>query len=382
MNNFKPCNPHNKCWDDLDFLLDAGDSCAPIDAPTGLTATEVTSTRIDLTWVAPAGMITGYKIERQVDDGAWGTLVADTGGVGVTYSDTSVSAGTINTYRVCAINGDCVGSASATAEDYAFANASARTGYSAVVTANGGAIDYSIYDTAPRTVKVKEALDNLFVAGNSGGWLTKMKASSLFFGGTANTHAVNIFNAGTYNLTFVNSPTQSKAGMVLNGTSQYARNGFIESTNGTNNNVSLGVKTSGVTSTGIDTYIGASNNTSTRSQIIHQTAGTLQFSSYTTTDGGGRLGVSATRNTFLVGSRMASNDYEIYQDGVSLASATDSGGTRPNIEYFIGALNSAGSPLNYVDGTIYFYYNGLGLTDAEVLSLHNQVTAFNLILGR
>jgi hypothetical protein len=363
-------------------FLHAINGCIAPGTPTGLTATEASSTRINLAWTAPAGSVTGYKIERSVDDGTWATVVADTGNTITNYADTSVSAGTINTYRVCAINGACVSSASATAEDYAFANASARTGYSAVVTANGGAIDYSIYDTAPRTVKVKEALDNLFVAGNSDGWLTKMKASSLFFGGTANTHAVNIFNAGTYNLTFVNSPTQSKSGMVLNGTSQYARNGFIESANGTLNDVSVGVKTSGVTATGTDAYIGASNSTSIRIQIIHQTSAAFQFNSYTATDGAGRLGASATRNTFLVGSRRASNDYEIYQNGVSLASATDSGGTRPSFEYFIGALNNAGSPLNYVDGTIYFYYNGLGLTDAEVLSLHNQVTAFNLILGR
>ncbi len=379
----KKCCKKN-VWDEYELLSGEEATCETPDAPTGLTATEITSTRIDLSWTAPAQTVTGYKIERQVDDGTWNTLIADTGNTNVTYSDTSVTAGTINTYRVTAINESCMSVASGTAEDYAFSNADARTGYNAVVTGNGGAINYSIYDTNPRTVKVKEGLDNFFVTAVTDGWKTDLRGCYLFFGGSAGAHAINIFNAGTYNLTFVNTPTQGKDGTTFNGSSQYATtNGYIENTHGTLNNTHVSSLTSNVSSTGIDSYIGASSGTSQRIQIIHQTSGTvLQFSAYTSTNGAGRLETTTARNQFLIGSRTASNSYKIYANGVSIASATDSGGTRPTVQHYIGALNSSGSPTNYVDGTFRFASMGLGLTDAKALSLYNALTTFNAILGR
>lgn len=80
-------------------------------APTGLTATAVSSTRVDLSWTAPTNTggpgvkITGYHIEKSIDSAeTWDDVVANTGTVNTTRTDTV--AGTEDTvhYRVSAIN--------------------------------------------------------------------------------------------------------------------------------------------------------------------------------------------------------------------------------------------------------------------------------------
>ncbi len=90
-------------------------------APTGLAATTVSSSQINLSWVAPSNggsVITGYKIDRSTDSGStWTTLVANTASVSTTYSNTGLATNTSYTYRVSAINaiGSSVPSSTASA---------------------------------------------------------------------------------------------------------------------------------------------------------------------------------------------------------------------------------------------------------------------------
>ncbi|HEU5488488.1 MAG TPA: fibronectin type III domain-containing protein [Candidatus Nitrosotalea sp.] len=93
------------------FSVDAsagGNPTVP-QSPTGLSATAVSSSEIDLSWTAPSNdggsAITGYDIERSTDSGStWNTLVANTGSSSTAYSDTGLTPSTAYTYRVSAIN--------------------------------------------------------------------------------------------------------------------------------------------------------------------------------------------------------------------------------------------------------------------------------------
>ena len=79
------------------------------DVPTGLTATALPGSQIQLDWVAPTNVngspVTEYKIERSTDGGVtWGPLVANTGNLNITYTDTGLTTTQEYHYRVSAYN--------------------------------------------------------------------------------------------------------------------------------------------------------------------------------------------------------------------------------------------------------------------------------------
>ena len=95
--------------------------------PTGLTATALGATIVDLAWTAPAddgdSAITGYKVEvSNTGSSNWTDLAADTGNANAYYRHTGLSDGYTRHYRVSAINANGTSPASASA------NATTMTG--------------------------------------------------------------------------------------------------------------------------------------------------------------------------------------------------------------------------------------------------------------
>jgi len=88
-------------------------------APLDLSADATNTTTIVLVWSTPesdgGSTITGYFIERNLNDAGFSTLVADTGNTNTTFSDTTLVARDNGEYRVSAINGDGTGPVSNTA---------------------------------------------------------------------------------------------------------------------------------------------------------------------------------------------------------------------------------------------------------------------------
>ena len=111
----------NNWYDNISLAWNTS-SPSPPNAPTGLSATAVSSSQINLSWNAPGNnggsAITGYKIDRSADYGVtWGTIVPNTNSVSTTYPDTGLASATAYTYRVFAINSIGTGPQSNTATD-------------------------------------------------------------------------------------------------------------------------------------------------------------------------------------------------------------------------------------------------------------------------
>ena len=82
-------------------------------APTNLSAEATNTTTAVLLWTTPdddgGSAITGYFIERDLNDAGFVTLVADTGNTNTTFTDSTLTARDNAVYRVSAINGDGTG---------------------------------------------------------------------------------------------------------------------------------------------------------------------------------------------------------------------------------------------------------------------------------
>jgi hypothetical protein len=72
-------------------------------APTGLSATAMSSSRIDLSWSAASGLVSRYRIERRTESGSFAVTDSVAAGT-LSYQDTGLSAGTLYFYRVQACN--------------------------------------------------------------------------------------------------------------------------------------------------------------------------------------------------------------------------------------------------------------------------------------
>jgi hypothetical protein len=77
-------------------------------APSGLNLS-LSGTNVVLEWTAPSlasgeTPITGYRVQRSLDNSTWSTLVEDTVSTSTTYTDTTASGGSVYYYRVAAHN--------------------------------------------------------------------------------------------------------------------------------------------------------------------------------------------------------------------------------------------------------------------------------------
>jgi len=117
-------------------------------APTQLSATGVADTEIDLSWLAPSGVVSGYSVYRGTTPGGESSTPLATGLAAKTYADKSVTKGTAYYYTVTATNsvgqGPSSNEASAKALQPAISLAVATGGSSSATVTQGQAATFQL----------------------------------------------------------------------------------------------------------------------------------------------------------------------------------------------------------------------------------------------
>jgi hypothetical protein len=209
---------------------------------------------------------------------------------------------------------------------------------------------------------------------------TKMKAIYPIVGGVASSHAVNLKQPGTYNLSFSTGWTHASTGMTPNGTSAYANTSLTPSTvlqlNSTH--LSFYSRTESALTNKYD--IGA--YTPNVYNLIILRDGTLYYNLLNTLQGVSSSVTNSSSLGFFNGNRTASNVDTGFRNGTKILSGTSASSSRPTVSIFIGALNSNGTPTFYSPKQCAFASIGDGLTDAEAANFYTAVNTYQTTLGR
>ncbi len=193
--------------------LDTGSSStsAP-SSPTGLSATAVSTSEINLSWNAPSNnggtAITGYEVDRSSDGGStWSTVVPNSGSTSTAYADNGLSAGTQYAYRVSAINSVGTGTPSA------MSSATTQSGSGTNPPPSNGLSINNVKSTWGATSSNQITLANFNASGGSDGLLVvgiganNNNVASVTFGGVPLTKAVSSFYNNDAEFWYLKNPS-------------------------------------------------------------------------------------------------------------------------------------------------------------------------------
>ena len=217
------------------------------------------------------------------------------------------------------------------------------------------------------------------------GLMDKMVAIYPFVGGNATAHSFNLKDPrdanAAFRLTFSGGMTHSSTGIQFGGVNGYA----ITYVNGLSNlpqtNMHLSAYSRTVT-VGTQYEISLDNNSGQFQQLR---PGSNFFSGNGTTNQGGTLfTTNVTAQGYWVGSKTNTSTRFGFRNGVlnsAVTTITDAT-LSPNLQFFIGARNSNGTPSTYSAKELAFVTIGLGLSQAECATLSTIVATFQTTLGR
>jgi len=148
----------------VNFTISSGTGTVPA-APSSLTASGVSTTQINVSWVDNSNNETGFKLERKTGSGGTYAQIATTAAGTTSYSNTGLTAGTTYYYRVRATNavGDSVYSNEANATTSSSGNTISCGETKAGILASGDAFS---------TVRTTSYADSYSFSGTAGQQVT------------------------------------------------------------------------------------------------------------------------------------------------------------------------------------------------------------------
>lgn len=231
---------------------------------------------------------------------------------------------------------------------------------------------------------IKDNLCWLFDTLSSTGIWTKGRLINPVAGGTAGTHAVNGKSPGTYNLTFNGTWTHASTGMKGNGSTGYANTGFDPKTVWTDSlgSIALYSRTAGAAS-GTITEMGASNGAFTQNTSIFIRFADTYYGLVNCSGISSNVGNTAS-DGFYLASRYAhpsTANRNFLQKNATQTQFSEGAGL-PDLNLYVGALNSNGTAANFSNKEFTFIWIGDALSTTEATTLYNIVIRWNTKMGR
>lgn len=234
----------------------------------------------------------------------------------------------------------------------------------------------------PQILQYLNQIDNACVkAGITSGAVYPM------VGANATSHKYNFLDPRdldeAFRLTFEGSGwLHSSTGAKPNGTTSYARTYLIPTTHLLLNSTHISFYTDeSISSQGVN--IGARNsNTQTFSLTASSNNTAMTLDMYNITEGQGRIGsLRGTSKGFIMANRTASNIYQAVFDS-KITRVTTSGGSLPNQEVYIAALNLMGTINLPSPHRICFASIGLGVNEFKAAAFGHDIYVAQRSIGR
>ncbi|MCK6544060.1 T9SS type A sorting domain-containing protein [bacterium] len=263
--------------------------------PTGVTASGVTTNRIDVAWNKPSGVITRYRVYRSTTAASGYVQVDSVAAPTLTYSNTSLSSNTVYFYKISSVGNFGFSAQSSTASDTthsvapivanAIPDTSLFEGFGKTFRrklthvfsdADNTTLTYSV-STTPAELTATISHDTLYIASVAGFSGTAAVVASAFDGYSTVTDTFNvtyILDVTAPTISNVTLPASVASGASLTVTATVTDNGSLSGvklffqkgtsaydsltmTAGTNNTFTATVHDSNITTEGIALYIRA-----------------------------------------------------------------------------------------------------------------------------
>jgi len=199
-----------------------------------------------------------------------------------------------------------------------------------------------------------------------------------FVGSTNNTCKYNMMDArdldAAFRLNFIGDWNFSASGIQGNGSNTYARTYFVPSSHLAQDDASLSI------------YI-RNFNALDKCEVGCQSGSNKFYMAARWSSGGGYAMIrfdhllASGENGLYVESSIPA-EQTTFRNGTKIVSIVNAGIPLPNLEVFIGAWNTSGTPTNVSDKQIASVHFGLGFTDTDNANFNAAIAKFQTTLGR
>lgn len=196
---------------------------------------------------------------------------------------------------------------------------------------------------------------------------------------------LNLKSPGDFTLTAVNSPTfTAKYGWAGNGTSSYLNTGWDPATNGSNytqNDASFGCWVDAGTDSGSNVAV-IMGGFATRGSILYPrlSAGTVAYYINSSVSSASTSTVT-TRQGLTVAERIGASSVQVFRDGASLGTDTETSGALAAADVYIGAGNNNGTAFGYSDNRISCAFVAGSLGSTKQGDLYDRLDTFRTAMA-